>query len=439
MKKKPLCPAPFLGYFWKGNCSEDHTYEGRMRPCCESRPVKDSRNRTVIERSIKIKDVTENMLENEFLADIRASLMEGEYHAVCHDCKYREEMGLVNSRENYQRHADLAEKLYPELEYDVKKGNNLGKLFWLDYRPSNLCNLKCRMCGPYNSSLFAEEIMNMEFQDQDEYTRAIKTEVEGSDLYDKTNTEKLYGGLNLDDIVYLKFLGGEPLFMKEPIEMLDKVGKNAYVSFTTNATKITDSFIAKINSMDCRMIHFQISLDGINDVYEYIRAPGKWERIEKNLGKLYSLKDSKSKIHIGMTFVCQMWNAFQLPDLIRWSVRFFRHYFGEEAGRTKGPMMTMVSQKYLRLCNLTAEHKEWLRDELEHVQFELAMCDKEIKRYIEPILIQVNDEIPDAERDWNVKAFSKATVSFDKFREQNIFDIDERFVEYINDIHIRPS
>lgn len=427
-RKRPLCTAPFIGYHWRGNQSEDKSFEGILRPCCEARPLRDQHDQIIIDRGIKIVDVTEeNLLEHKFLQDIRKPLMEGEFHDVCHDCEYREKKGLVSSRDNYLQHALKVEEFYPDMEYDVEKGNNLGKLFYLDYRPSNLCNLKCRMCGPVNSSLFAEEILPIkQMGEYDQYVKDTRNKLLPEHIYDKKANEKLHNLLDLSDMTYIKFLGGEPLFMKEPLEMIERMGKNAHVTFTTNATKITDHFVDTMKNADVRRIQIGVSLDGIGDVYEYIRFPGKWDRTEKNLERLFELKDNtKAQFDVTMTFVCQLWNAYQLPDIIRWSLKFFRKFYPDDDRR--GPFLSMVTQRYLRLQHLDDDDKNWLTEELYGIVSEYDMTDNEIRKYIQPLIIQMEDE-PIEE---DIKQFAMMTRSFDNIRNQDVLELDERFKKYV--------
>ena len=52
-----------------------------------------------------------------------------------------------------------------DVELDIQHGNTTKGPLFLDYRPSNLCNLKCRMCVPNASSQITKEFQeNPEMQ-----------------------------------------------------------------------------------------------------------------------------------------------------------------------------------------------------------------------------------------------------------------------------------
>ena len=245
---KPLCAAPFIGMFWRGNSSIDDTFYGQYRPCCESRtPIVESQWES---SNLKIENESnfDKIFNNDYAKDVRSKLIEGKFHEICWHCEYKEKEGFANQRDAYNRVATLVEKLYGPINWDVEKGNLDEKIYWLDYRGSNLCNLQCRMCSPYNSSAIASEAENLDINEREIFEKNVHFKLETSNIYDKKKEgDTFYKKIPLKDVIYMKLLGGEPLIMKEVFSMIDAIkgNENLRLMITTNLTNISNKFLSK--------------------------------------------------------------------------------------------------------------------------------------------------------------------------------------------------
>jgi uncharacterized Fe-S cluster-containing radical SAM superfamily protein len=94
------------------------------------------------------------------------------------------------------------------------------KIQFLDFRNSNLCNMKCRSCGPIFSSSWAEELGN---------TIVLNQQATDFDSLDLTNCEKIY------------FAGGEPLLNYQHYELLQRLidlGRDPVLIYSTNLSSL---------------------------------------------------------------------------------------------------------------------------------------------------------------------------------------------------------
>lgn len=428
MNKKPLCAAPFLGMFWRGNPSIDNTFDGSYKPCCESNNFQKIQSIKTFKHE-DVKDFKKDIFNNNFAKEIRSTLMKGEFHSICHLCKFKEKNGQ-NSRNNYFRIAKGIEEKYGSFEYDINKGTTHDKIFWLDYRPSNLCNLKCRMCGPSNSSLFAEEIKNLDSNIKEQFKNKVKLTTKDIHIFDKRKSkDQLYNIIPLEHIVYLKLLGGEPLIMEEVFHMLDKLknNKNTNILITTNATKITDKVIKIFKQLKVKQIHFTNSLDGIGDVYEYIRFPGKWSKTLEGFEKLIDLRlnNLNTKVSMSITMVIQMWNIFNIDQIIDWCISLYR------AKKIDRFLFSIVSQKNLSIAILHDDHKLFILEVLEQSSKKWNMSEKEKLMFITPITNMLKVYINEDEINEFRIQFRDTTLLFDKIRNQDITLLDKKYLEYI--------
>ena len=305
----------------------------------------------------KGKDATfEEIWNNPVAEEIRETLSKGEWHPNCLICKEREEKFGKSGRQEYN-----------ELE------GELGTLSYLDYRPSNLCNLKCRMCNGFHSSLLAmEEEKNFKY------------------IFDK-GSEKDELPVDWSKLKRIKLLGGEPMIMEETLDVLEKVSEDCELLITTNAYKISPDIEKALLKTKAR-VRFNLSVDGIGKTYEYIRVGSDWKRVEENILRLRSLGFSMSLNPVGM-----MWNAFGLNDLFEWC----------ETHGIPQNHLHWVGESWNRLGLLSDEHKE----QIAHPK-------------LDPLL---KEKLPET----LVTKWKEETNRLDLLRGTNIVELDDRFVDYL--------
>ena len=58
-------------------------------------------------------------------------------------------------------------------------------------------------------------------------------------------------------------------------------------------------------------VSFNVSIDGIGKRFEYLRFPGKWNKVEQNLDKIHKWRE-EGKIHVGVTNTVTILNLMYL-------------------------------------------------------------------------------------------------------------------------------
>lgn len=167
---------------------------------------------------------------------------------VCHNCTDREKRGLESTRE-------IAEEKFQGVPRYTKE------LMHLSYVTYTHCNLACIHCSPLLSSTWALEV--------DKYY-GIKT--------DTRKTKNAFAELNIDfeNVGSMLLSGGEPLLNKETVRALAETHKSLFrlILFTNGTTPISDEILGYIKHIPD--VTLNISIDGVQDGFEYIRWPGKW-------------------------------------------------------------------------------------------------------------------------------------------------------------------
>jgi sulfatase maturation enzyme AslB (radical SAM superfamily) len=147
-------------------------------------------------------------------------------------------------------------------------------LHTIDIRWSNLCNFACVYCGPKFSSKWATEL----------------NVIDNGPTIEQKQKFKEYIFEHAPQLKHVYLAGGEPLLMKENLELLQLLKeKNPTVNLriNTNLSKVD----TKIFNLICEFenVHWIISVDEMGAEFEYVRYGGKWEDFLDNLDQISKL------------------------------------------------------------------------------------------------------------------------------------------------------
>ncbi|MBY0383952.1 twitch domain-containing radical SAM protein, partial [bacterium] len=209
----------------------------------------------------------------------------------------------------------------------------------IELKLSNLCNLKCRMCHPVDSSSWAADWNDisdlMQKHNQWAYSAAEKKNVSKKPLIsgfqDQTqwwdDFAKMAQSLDL-----IEFAGGEPLM--DPLhyrilELLAPRASEIRLKYSTNLTTLSFKGQSVFDYWSkFKSVSIYASIDGIHDVYNYIRTGAQFSTIEKHFDELQSCKTVNFD-ELAVACTIQVYNVFQLPEIIdyfsRRNIRFHSH------------------------------------------------------------------------------------------------------------------
>lgn len=208
----------------------------------------------------------------------------------------------INGSTQYIEHNNYAD---PNIDYTISP-----TITNLHLKVSNFCNLACRMCDPDSSSILATE--NNKVYNDSKHPHISKSLPIGSVLY-KSILE------NLKNIRYLWCSGGEPLIHEEIWSIIDycynnNLAKNIVLKFNTNGTVILKDYQIK-QLVSFKDVYFDISVDGIGDIGEYIRTKSNWNNWKINFDKYLEISKNYPNIHIRTNTAVSIFNVHVIDEI----------------------------------------------------------------------------------------------------------------------------
>jgi len=273
-----FCPMPWTGLMYNFN--------GSVKNCIRS--------------AGEIGNIKNNSIEEILLAtentETQHSMLNDQPGKNCHTCYNLENrkkgFDIVSDRIFYIKEL----KKVPRDTYQV--GNH--KLTTVDIRWSNLCNFSCVYCGPEFSSRWESELNLQTTKPTDEQKENFKKYIFDSAAHLKH--------------VYLA--GGEPLLIKENLEFLEllkKVNPNVNLRINTNLSRVETRIFETIITFP--NVHWTISVETMEEEFEYIRHGGLWQDFLHNLN---ILKEFDHKITFNMLHFLLNYNSlFECIDFFR--------------------------------------------------------------------------------------------------------------------------
>jgi hypothetical protein len=274
--KRPetLCMAPWT-----------HTYlspQTERRMCCASREPAQNFEQ-YIDTSIGTGEYHPVNLDehwnSEHMRSVRVRMMRGETLPECEVCNNK----LLNTDVYRDYFNQLFDHKYEQCMRDTDRFGftRVMPVSW-DYRFSNLCNFKCRMCGDMLSSSWETEQRQHNMVDWSNPKNSwMRPEVrEKISVYQDSQIEAEFAlAVEQHRVEEVYWVGGEPLmyeqhwrYMKRIIELGD--GPRVYARYNTNLSRVDYRGINLYRDILAHVRDWQIcaSLDGTGTTGEYIRT-----------------------------------------------------------------------------------------------------------------------------------------------------------------------
>jgi MoaA/NifB/PqqE/SkfB family radical SAM enzyme len=261
----------------------------------------------------KLKDIKDPLVyfnSNEY-KKIRLDMLNGEEPEICKKCYDIERNGGHSIRQNTLSEYNIEELV---LKTDINTGELQElTLDYVHFMWGNKCNLKCKMCGPDSSNQLIDEFRAMGMNVAD---NVDGINLEWSFEYNRAVLEKIAPYIKI-----LNVTGGEPLINNDFLDYCKYLSEHGYsknirLAFHTNLTVMPGKFVDTWK--DFKWVNAKLSIDAIEQDYEYIRYPGKWNIVSQNIQDLISITDSMPHVNVEVHTVFSSFNAHALPNLLNY-------------------------------------------------------------------------------------------------------------------------
>lgn len=226
------------------------------------------------------------ILNSNYMKNLRNEMRKGKYPSNCSICWEDESNNKQSKRLFYN---DL---ILNQRGINVDLDNEPDQPLDLQLAMGNICNLKCRTCCSTYSSKWGVEAKDRGVLSSWNPNLGNINDFENSKFWtDIDNWSK--------NIRRLEIMGGEPFYMKEFSKLIDHLisngtSQNIDLNLSTNGTIFDEDLLDKI-LYNFELLGFNISIDGINEHYDYIRHGNNWKNVKNNLDKFYQLYINQTK------------------------------------------------------------------------------------------------------------------------------------------------
>jgi MoaA/NifB/PqqE/SkfB family radical SAM enzyme len=319
LSSNTFCPLPWIHLATRPN--------GDVRLCCTANAsgadIVDTKDVGLVKQDgvvMNLRDHTiEDVWNSEQMRNTRLQMLAGEKPTSCLKCYQEEHNGIVSKRQ----WETVVWKERINIEEVVAKTTFAGHLPvdipYFDLRLGNMCQLKCVMCSPHDSSAWIKE---WKIQYPKYKTIELQQDQQWDIDFDYTWYQK---GVFLQsmraqahNIKELYFAGGEPLLIPEHYKILEFMietgaASSCVVRYNSNGLELPEKLFELWNHF--KQVKFNFSVDAVGARNDYIRYPSKWDNVVTNLKRL---DDTPDNIVVNIACAVQLLNVMYVPELVQW-------------------------------------------------------------------------------------------------------------------------
>jgi MoaA/NifB/PqqE/SkfB family radical SAM enzyme len=340
---------------------------GTARPCCLAREEITDENG---EKYRLTETPLQVIYKSQYMQDLRKQFRNGEQPATCKLCWDEEAAG----RDSKRIHSQVRLKeLYAQVDWE---NDTPDQLWFIDLKLGNICNLKCRICGSWSSSKWAEEEMNYLPPGRNKKEHIAYTWLKQGAW--PRNADVFWENLRalLPNIKYFEFTGGEPWMIKEHASLLKFAqdtgdSKHIDIHYNTNATQWPEELVGIWK--DFGRVDIAFSVDNVGARFEYERYGAKWDEANKIIDSVVNLRLRDRNITTQLCFTINIQNVYYIDELLNWAETksFGSIYFN-----------MMHSPDHLSIQFMTPAAKELVLTKLKSTVWTTATYQREIDNVI---------------------------------------------------------
>ena len=291
------------------------------------------------EMDMPVGNLNDNTLEeiwhSEHMVNIRNRMIDGLHNPECVKCYEQDKNGFMSGRVSANKHFGhhIAKANSIEPDYEI--------IYW-DVRFSNLCNFRCRTCGPLFSSNWYQDYVKLHQNSP-------------------TNSKVITCNLDIEECIrhipyveQIYFAGGEPLMMAAHWEIIAELLKqnrtDVKLIYNTNFSQLKYKQLSILDMWkEFDSVSIGASLDGSGMRGEYIRKETVWKDIVDNREQMLRVCPN---VDFYISCTLSILNSYHMPDFHKEWINY---------GLIKAPdfnVNILMNPPHYRIDNLPMPDKE---------------------------------------------------------------------------------
>lgn len=206
----------------------------------------------------------------------------------------------------------------------IKDEVKIGEPIMLEVQIDGDCNAACLMCGEHNSTTWKKY--------NSPNNKEIKIKIDADTKYNTAKREKLiFEMFDLSKIRVVIFLGGEPFKNDFHINLMHKILKEnkevekVVLNYVSNGSYLVSDEVFQLWKQ-FKYVQINFSLDGIEDHFNYLRWPLRFDQVVDNMHQ-YKFKKSEN-IQLFSSYHINPLNVFYHDRYLEWAQNsIFQHFF----------------------------------------------------------------------------------------------------------------
>jgi MoaA/NifB/PqqE/SkfB family radical SAM enzyme len=256
------------------------------------------------------------------LEHLRSQFLSNQQSSVCERCWHEERNNKKSLRlrlyDPVNKTSDYAIVNHSSIVSDLTQGltdkKYLTDLKILTIKNGNICNAKCRVCHPGDSSRWAAE-------------DAVKLkQILGQEIYNTNSVERNWTDQQCDEIfeisktlVRLELFGGEPLYNKKVLKLLDRIieaGHSANINLYINTNGSVDLIQQVPRIAEFKEVEIGVSIDDIGKRFNYQRHGLEYDQVVDNIKQWQQhFANVDTPLYIDSITTVSVYNVWYLPEI----------------------------------------------------------------------------------------------------------------------------
>jgi MoaA/NifB/PqqE/SkfB family radical SAM enzyme len=359
---KHFCPIPFHHFAIRP--------DGKAYPCCYFRHES-------VPKDFNLSHP--DLFNHPYLLEIREKLRNDQPVEGCIKCYENEKLTGSSMRTDYIKASYLGFKDTPP---------QTPELTYIDLALSNVCNNRCRMCGPELSTNWYAD------------AKKLGMHIPSGLIKHENNLDKY----DLSKLTYIKLIGGEPLMEQEKfINVLNKCNlKNLTILVTTNSTQIPETKLLDLLKQ-CKKVKWILSIDSYGKLNDFLRKGSDWNLVANNI-KWF---ENNFKGNVNIHSVASIYNINVVNELI--------DYVGQNHPSIKVKYVPVDGPDWMLISNLPEDVKDLVINKL--------------KKTV--VIDSLNILINEIKHQGNIKKFIEQDKKINEIRNEEWKDLNPELYQWL--------